>query len=315
MVVIVRFSRASQRYPQHPEPDNQLPGTHVVTYTTTRDAIRGVAASPRGPSFPPRHAPRLLDPLVHLRSLRLLQGLHLDVAGSFGGSKRRRRVESRAAEEDDVHGDVVGDHLDDPPEFWQPVVRLLPLDGVLKPGDRLADQFVQPLDDGMQIRHHAPDPILEVGVTIRWHGRFSGRIWLAWFRHRTFSSVAERSGASAAPWRAEGAAGVRCTRELYRSTWRSLRQSSNSAVRRRRRIVRRSATVPRWASLSGLVIPRMVWTTPSAISSDMTAPMRPSSSMNMRPGCPLSSVVTTDPPSRAACASVPTISLATRSRP
>jgi hypothetical protein len=28
----------------------------------------------------------LLDPLVHLRSLRLLQGLHLDVAGPFGGS-------------------------------------------------------------------------------------------------------------------------------------------------------------------------------------------------------------------------------------
>ena len=27
--------------PAAPEPDNQLPGTHVVTYTTTRDAIRG----------------------------------------------------------------------------------------------------------------------------------------------------------------------------------------------------------------------------------------------------------------------------------
>jgi hypothetical protein len=75
---------------------------------------------------------RLLDPLVHLRSLRLLQGVQLDVAGPFRGSKRRRRVEFRTAEEDDIHGDVVGDHLDDPPEFWQPVVRLLPLDGVLK---------------------------------------------------------------------------------------------------------------------------------------------------------------------------------------
>ena len=43
-------------------------------------------------------------------------------------------------------------------EAWvQPVVRLLPLDGVLKPGDRLADQFVEPLDAGMQIRHHAPE--------------------------------------------------------------------------------------------------------------------------------------------------------------
>src|SRR5918996_4049404 len=149
-----------------------------------------VASSPRGPSFPTRHVPRLLDPLVHLPSLRLLRGLHLDVAGPFGGSKRRRRVEFRAAEEDHIHGDVVGDHLDDPPEFWQPVVRLLPLDGVLKPGDCLADQFVQPLDDGMQIRHHAPDPILDVGVAIRWHRRRSRRIWLAWFLHRTFSSVA-----------------------------------------------------------------------------------------------------------------------------
>src|SRR4029453_8179867 len=98
------------------------------------------------PSFPTWHAPRLLDPLVHLRSLRLLQGLHLDVAAPVGGSKRRRRVEVCAAEEDDIRGDVVGDHLDDPPEFWQPVVRLLPLDGILKPGDRLADQFVQPFD-------------------------------------------------------------------------------------------------------------------------------------------------------------------------
>jgi hypothetical protein len=35
----------------------------------------------------------------------------------------------------------------------------------------------------MQIRHHAPDPILGVGVAVRWHGRLSSRIWLAWFRH------------------------------------------------------------------------------------------------------------------------------------
>src|SRR5918994_7214266 len=87
-------------------------------------AARTASISPRGPSFPTRHAPRLLDPLVHLRPLRLLQDLQLDVAGPFGGSKRRRRVELRTAEEDDIHGDVVGDHLDDPPEFWQPVVSL-----------------------------------------------------------------------------------------------------------------------------------------------------------------------------------------------
>jgi hypothetical protein len=47
----------------------------------------------------------------------------------------------------------------------------------------------------------------------------------------------------------------------------------------------------------------------------MTAAMRPSSSTNMTPGCPLSPVVTTDPPSRPTCASVPTITFATRSRP
>src|SRR5918994_1006354 len=160
------------------------------TSPTRSIAARTGSISPRGPSFPTRHAPRLLDPLVHLRSLRLFQGLHLDVAGPVGVSERRRRVEFRSAEEDDIHGDVVGDHLDDPPEFWQPVVRPLPLDGVLKPGDCLADQFVQPLDDGMQIRHHAPDPILDVGVAIRWLRRLSGRIWLAWFRYRTSSSVA-----------------------------------------------------------------------------------------------------------------------------
>src|SRR5438445_13385560 len=95
------------------------------------------------PSFPTRDAPRLLHPLVHLRSLRLLQVLHLDVAGASGGSERRRRVEFRAAQEEDIQGDVVGDHLNDPPEFRQSVVRPLRLDGVVKPGDCLADQFVQ----------------------------------------------------------------------------------------------------------------------------------------------------------------------------
>ncbi len=91
----------------------------------------------------------LLNPLVHLRSLRRVQGLHPGVAGPFGGSKRRR-IEFRAAEEDDIHRDVVGDHLDDPLELWHSVARLLPLHGALKPGDRLADQFVQSLGDGMR---------------------------------------------------------------------------------------------------------------------------------------------------------------------
>src|SRR5262245_8034332 len=61
------------------------------------------------PSFPTLDAPRLLNPFEHLWSLRLLQGLHLDVAASVGGSERRRLLEFRAAEEDDIHGHVVGD--------------------------------------------------------------------------------------------------------------------------------------------------------------------------------------------------------------
>ena len=47
-----------------------------------------------GLSFPTRHAPRLLDPSAHLGSLRLFDGLHLDVAAPIGGSKRRRRSNS-----------------------------------------------------------------------------------------------------------------------------------------------------------------------------------------------------------------------------
>ncbi len=65
-----------------------------------------------------------------------------------------------------LYGNVVPDDLDNPPEFWQPVVGPLPLDGVLNPVDRLADQFIQSLDDGMQVRHHALDP---TGSRIRPH--------------------------------------------------------------------------------------------------------------------------------------------------
>ena len=48
----------------------------------------------------------MLDPLVHLRCLCFLHGLDLDVAAPSGGSERRRRVEVRAAEEDDVPGET-----------------------------------------------------------------------------------------------------------------------------------------------------------------------------------------------------------------
>jgi hypothetical protein len=109
-----------------------------------------------------------------------LQGRQLDVTTPIRCSKRRRRVEVRPAQEDDVHGDGVGRHLDDPPEFWHTVERVLPLHGVSEPRDRLADRFVQALDDGMHIWHHAPgDPVRDLGVTVGRHRWRSGRDGLA----------------------------------------------------------------------------------------------------------------------------------------
>src|SRR5262245_24038226 len=154
--------------------------------------VRAIGSSSAGPSFPARNTPCLLDPTPHLRSFRLLQGLHLHVTCSIGGPEWRWRVESRAAEEDEVNGDVVGDHLDDPSVFGQPVIRLLPLDRVSEPSDRRADRGVQPLDDGMQIGHHAPHPNLDVVVTLGWHGRPPTRKRLGCSLHRTRSSVAKR---------------------------------------------------------------------------------------------------------------------------
>jgi len=55
---------------------------------------------------------------------------------------------SKTAEEDDIDADVVGGDLDDPPEFWRPVIWSLPLDGVLKSRQRLANQPVQPIEMG-----------------------------------------------------------------------------------------------------------------------------------------------------------------------
>ena len=74
---------------------------------------------------PTRHALRLLDPAAHLRSQRLLDSLHLHVPAPVGSSERRGIVEVRTTQEHDVHGDVVGNHLDDPAELRQPVVRSL----------------------------------------------------------------------------------------------------------------------------------------------------------------------------------------------
>src|SRR5919106_5993409 len=49
------------------EPRHGVPGWRAFSWN-----IAEVACSARGPSVPTRHTPRLLDPLVHLRSLRLL---------------------------------------------------------------------------------------------------------------------------------------------------------------------------------------------------------------------------------------------------
>jgi hypothetical protein len=62
----------------------------------------------RGPLLPPWCAAGLLYPLVQLWSFPLLQAGDLDVAGPASGSERRRGVEVRAAEEDDIHGNIVG---------------------------------------------------------------------------------------------------------------------------------------------------------------------------------------------------------------
>src|SRR5262249_50080008 len=71
----------------------------------------------------------------------------------------------------------------------------------------LANQFVYPLDDRMQIRHDAANPILNVGVAIRRLGWLTGCTWLACFRHRCI--LRRRTSSSA------GAAGeaVNCTKE------------------------------------------------------------------------------------------------------
>src|SRR6266700_3407817 len=80
----------------------------------TAKGPRQTVSPARSPSVPTRRAARLLDPLVQLWSLCLLQSGHLDVSGPVGGSKWRWGVEVCTAEEDDVHGNVVGGQLDDP---------------------------------------------------------------------------------------------------------------------------------------------------------------------------------------------------------
>jgi hypothetical protein len=61
------------------------------------------------------------------------QVLHLDAAARIGGSKRPRRIKIRAADED-VHGVVVGDRLDDQPKCANPPA---PASVTVGPGARL----------------------------------------------------------------------------------------------------------------------------------------------------------------------------------
>src|ERR687897_2098970 len=130
----------------------------------------GAEAPQRPLSVPAGHVSGLLEPRGHLRPVGLLHGRDLHVSASSGASKRWWRVEVGAGEEDDVDGDVVGDHLDDPSEVRRAVVRLLPLHGVAKPRDGLLDEFVQPRDDGVKIWHDPPDPVFDVGSALRWLG-------------------------------------------------------------------------------------------------------------------------------------------------
>lgn len=75
-------------------------------------------------SLPAGDASCLLDPLSQGGLLRVAEGRQLDVARPIGGAEWRRRVEVGAPQEDDVYGDVLGNHLDDPAELGQAVVRL-----------------------------------------------------------------------------------------------------------------------------------------------------------------------------------------------
>ena len=82
-----------------PEPAAPLDRSYTGPVGEDRLNLLQCVSSARGPSLPTRHAPGLFDPRVHLRSLRLRHGRELDVAAPIRGSKRRRRVKVRAAEE------------------------------------------------------------------------------------------------------------------------------------------------------------------------------------------------------------------------
>src|SRR5215211_9212023 len=76
VLLIARSESAPAAFDPLSEAGSPIPGLHGTTA-----------------HFPTWHASRLLDPLPHLRFLRLLQGRHLDVAVPSVASKRGRGAE------------------------------------------------------------------------------------------------------------------------------------------------------------------------------------------------------------------------------
>ena len=195
---------------------NQPGLSSLILGASPRTSVRGTSQVPPGaesswamPSRPARRASRLIDPLLQVGSLRLLHAGHLDVPGPVGCSERGRELKVGTAVEDDIHGHVVGRDFNDPPKFWFPVKRPLPLDGVLEARDCRSDRLIQSIDDGLKIRHQAPAPIIDVGVVRRGLWRISPRISLDRLRNSASSSLNRQPGVLFYPQTCSGSTGCR----------------------------------------------------------------------------------------------------------
>ena len=62
----------------------------------------------------------------------------------------------------------------------------------MKARDCRSDRFIQGLDNGLQMRHLAPEPIVDVGVVRRWLWRLSPCVSVDFFRRRACSSDERR---------------------------------------------------------------------------------------------------------------------------
>src|SRR5262249_56282534 len=63
----------------------------------------------------------------------------------------------------------------------------------MKARDCRSDRLIQPLDNGLQVGHLAPEPVVDVGVVRRWLRRLSPYMSPDFFGHRV-SSCDERVG-------------------------------------------------------------------------------------------------------------------------